>query len=267
MSNSVRVFVSSTWQDLQAEREAVEKVLHRMRDADFAGMEYFGSRPETPRDVSLAEVDLSDIYVGIFAYRYGSGITEDEYRRARQRKIPCLVYMKDETVPISPPHIERDPVKVKKLEALKDELKRNHTVSVFKTPDDLATKVVADLHNQLRSAPGSESVDSAQAGPKYQISIGNAQGVVIGDGTQVTQYFGSESKATSPRAAAAVSRQRRCEYLAESIKETLQLISRYEDERRLADDPKAEQYVGHEITKLRRRLQEYETDRKTLGCE
>lgn len=82
MIKSVRVFLSSTWQDLQPEREAVEKALHRMQDAAFLGMEYFGSRPDTPRDVSLAEVDRSDIYVGIFAQRYGSGITEAEYRRA-----------------------------------------------------------------------------------------------------------------------------------------------------------------------------------------
>lgn len=267
MIDSVRVFISSTWQDLQAERESVEAAILRMRDAAFAGMEYFGSRPETPRDASLVEVDRSDIYIGLLAHRYGSGITEDEYRRATQRKIPCLIYMKDDTVPIPPAHIERDPEKVKKLEALKDELKRNHTVSVFKTPDDLATKVVADLHNQLRSTAGSQSAGSFQEGSKYQISIGNAQGVVIGDGVQVTQHFGAESRAVSPHMAAAASQQRRCEDLAGSIQETLELIKQYEDQRRLADDPKAKRRAEREIKELRRQLQEYETERRTLACE
>jgi len=36
----VRVFVSSTWIDLQPEREAVERIIHRMRRLEFAGMEY-----------------------------------------------------------------------------------------------------------------------------------------------------------------------------------------------------------------------------------
>jgi hypothetical protein len=36
-----------------------------------------------------------------------------------------------------------------KLEALKEELKREHRVSTFKNPDDLAARVTADLHNWL----------------------------------------------------------------------------------------------------------------------
>ena len=31
----IRVFVSSTWLDLQPEREAVEKILHRMRTVEY----------------------------------------------------------------------------------------------------------------------------------------------------------------------------------------------------------------------------------------
>jgi hypothetical protein len=167
----IRIFVSSTWEDLQPEREAVEQALHRMRDTAFSGMEYFGSRPETPREVSLAEVDLSDVYVGIFACRYGFGITEAEYHQARKRDIPCLIYLKDESVPVPPAHIEREPAKIAKLEALKCELKAHHTVSTFKGPDHLATQVVTDLHNLLGSAPTVRREEPPQRGPKYQITI------------------------------------------------------------------------------------------------
>ena len=150
----VRVFVSSTWEDLQPERDAVEKALHRMREGAFAGMEYFGSRPKTPRKVSLDEVDRSDIYVGIFAHRYGSGITDAEYRRAWRRGIPCLIYLKDEGVRVLPEHIERDEAKVRKLGVLRRKLKKNHTCSVFGSPDNLATKVIADLHNEIPRLSG-----------------------------------------------------------------------------------------------------------------
>jgi len=124
-----RIFISSTWEDLQPEREAVEQALHRMQDTSFAGMEYFGSRPETPKEVSLAEVDRSDVYIGIFAHRYGSGITEAEYRRALERDIPCLIYFKDDSVPVPPAHIEREAEKIAKLEAVKREIKSYHTIS------------------------------------------------------------------------------------------------------------------------------------------
>jgi len=112
-------------------------------------MEYFGSRPETPKEVSLAEVDRSHVYIGIFAHRYGSGITEAEYHQARKRSIPCLIYFKDDSVPVPPGCIERDPEKAAKLEDLRRELKSHHTASFFKSPDHLATQIVADLHNLL----------------------------------------------------------------------------------------------------------------------
>jgi len=144
----VHVFISSTWLDLKPEREAVEAVLQRMRETQFAGMEYFGSRDEDTRSTSLAEVDSSQVYVGIFGGRYGSGITEAEYRRARERKLPCFIYAKDEGC-ITPDEREADADKTRRLMGLKDELRRNHTITIFGNPDDLAAKVTADLHRWL----------------------------------------------------------------------------------------------------------------------
>src|SRR5260370_38620924 len=66
MSKQPRIFLSSTWQDLQPEREAVEKALHRIQETNFAGMEYFAIRPETPEEVSLAEVDRGNFHVDRF---------------------------------------------------------------------------------------------------------------------------------------------------------------------------------------------------------
>ena len=198
IGKAVRVFVSSTWQDLQPERKAVEEALHRMQNTTFGGMEYFGSRPETPKEVSLKEVDQSDVYIGIFAHRYGSGITEAEYRRARELGIPCLIYVKDEDVPVLPSHLEREPDKSARLDALKRELKSHHTVSFFKNPDQLATQVVADLHNLFGNAPSLRKEKLLQPGPKYQINITDSQGVVIGDQSNVTQIITS-AKPTEQR--------------------------------------------------------------------
>ena len=144
-----KVFVSSTWLDLQPERKAVEQAIRRMREPDFNGMEYFGSRDDTPREVSLAEVDSSDVYVGIFAARYGSGITEEEYRRARARGLSCFIYIKAEAS-IRYNKVEKDAAQQARLEKLKAELRKSHVVTEFTGPADLATKVIADLHRWLR---------------------------------------------------------------------------------------------------------------------
>ena len=145
---TVHIFVSSTWLDLQPDRQAVETALQRMRETKFIGMEYFGSRDETTQRASLDEVDRSQVYVGIFGGRYGSGITEDEYRRARALDLPCFPYFKDEaTIPAT--GRESDPEKAARLEALKKDLRQAHTVTTFGNPDELAARVTADLHRWL----------------------------------------------------------------------------------------------------------------------
>lgn len=147
-SPTVQVFVSSTWRDLQPERKALENVAQRMREVKFVGMEYFGSRDETTEYASLDEVDRSHIYIGIFAGRYGSGITEAEYRRAQALGLPCLIYFKAESS-ITLDKAEKKQKPRSLLNKLKAELRQTHTVTEFASPEDLATKVTTDLYRWL----------------------------------------------------------------------------------------------------------------------
>lgn len=143
------VFVSSTWLDLRPEREAVERAVQRLRETKFVGMEHFGSRDSAPRAASLAEIDSSSVYVGIVASRYGSGITEAEYERARQNGLPCLVYFKD-PAKVPAEWRETEPAQLLKLDAFKRKLRANHlNAPDFNSPEDLAAKVTADLHRWL----------------------------------------------------------------------------------------------------------------------
>jgi hypothetical protein len=117
------VYVSSTWLDLEPERKAVEQAVQRLRETKFVGMEHFGSRDENTRRASLVEVERAaesgtrGAYVGIFAARYGSGITAEEYRRARSRGLRCLIYFKDDAT-IPDDSREKDPAKAARLDAL-----------------------------------------------------------------------------------------------------------------------------------------------------
>lgn len=140
---TISAFVSSTWLDLEPERTAVEQLIQRFHRVRFSGMEYFGSRSEDTRTVSLLEVERSELYIGIFGHRYGSGITEAEYRRARERRLPCLLYFKAGD---SRAHASDGAIT---LETLKTELRAAHTVTDFSSPSDLAAKLATDLHHWL----------------------------------------------------------------------------------------------------------------------
>lgn len=141
----LRIFVSSTWLDLQPERQALERAIQRIRETKFAGMEYFGSREETTLQVSLAELQKADVYVGVLGARYGSGITEAEYRKALDSKLPCFIYVKDKSA-IAPEWQDTDPERQRCLTAMEETVRRTHTISVFKTPDELAALFTADWH-------------------------------------------------------------------------------------------------------------------------
>lgn len=186
------IFVSSTWLDLQPERAAVERALNRFHEAKFIGMEYFGSRDETTHRASLDEVDRAQLYIGIFAGRYGSGITEAEYRRARERKLDCLIYFKAETS-IAPEFCKTDAASARRLTVFKEEL-RKHTATTFSSPEELAAEVTADVHRWLfdkflkqrldREAVGeifSSKVGEQKtgAGEAYRLQIGSPLGAAV----------------------------------------------------------------------------------------
>ena len=93
----LRVFVSSTLQELADERAASREAIQRLRLTPV--MFEMGARPHPPRDLYRAYLAQSDVFVGIYWRRYGwiaptetvSGL-EDEYLLAQQ--MPKLVYIK-----------------------------------------------------------------------------------------------------------------------------------------------------------------------------
>jgi len=69
------VFISSTYKDLKEHRREVWDALKHF-NVGVRGMEEFGARTAGALDTCLAEVEQSDVYVGIIAYRLGSIDTE-----------------------------------------------------------------------------------------------------------------------------------------------------------------------------------------------
>ena len=93
----LRVFVSSTIEELAAEREAAREAIERLRLTPV--LFELGARSLPPADVYRAYLDDSDVFVGIYGDRYGwvgpgmetSGL-EDEFRRSTSK--PRLIYVK-----------------------------------------------------------------------------------------------------------------------------------------------------------------------------
>lgn len=147
----VPIFVGSTYEDVKKYRTAVRETLHRL-ETIVRGMEYFGSKPGSPKEECLKAVRNCSVYVGIFAMRYGSideetgkSMTHIEYDEAQLLRLPTLIYLIDEDKqPVIPKFVDIGE-SARKLVDLKAELKRRFTVSFFTTPEDLAKRVSQDL--------------------------------------------------------------------------------------------------------------------------
>jgi Domain of unknown function (DUF4062) len=159
------VFVGSTFADLQLYRRAVRDALAQL-EAIVRGMEHFGSRPGRPVDECLRVVGSCQVYIGIFAMRYGSipdgydqSMTHLAYDEAQRLELPSLIYMIDEeNQPILPKHVETGPG-AEKLRELKEQLKKRHVVSSFTAPEDLRARILHDVPERLKEMGAEISSD------------------------------------------------------------------------------------------------------------
>jgi len=101
----LRVFVSSTLEELAPERAAAREAITQLRLIPV--MFEAGARPYPPRDLYTSYVAQSDIFIGIYWQRYGwvrpgeevSGL-EDEYQLGQGK--PSLFYVKRPAPDIEP---------------------------------------------------------------------------------------------------------------------------------------------------------------------
>ncbi len=149
------IFISSTFKDLATHRKAVWDLLEEF-DVSVRGMEEFGARKETPLETCIAEVEQSDIYVGVIAFRLGSvesgtgkSFTQLEYERAQSLSKETLIYLIDEeNALVAVKFIDRG-ITLEKLEAFKRTLRESHTVDTFVSEEDLVVKLRRDLKRHL----------------------------------------------------------------------------------------------------------------------
>ena len=155
----IRVFVSSRLGECETERTEARHVIDSLghQPVMFEGA---GARPHAPRSVYLHGLDESQIFVGIYREGYGyiadgmeiSGL-EDEYRYAKSRGIPQLLY------------VFRGGQMEPRLKALVDGFTRpDVTVSYFGDSSALSDRIRIDLIT-LVSEYFRRGTSSAQSSP------------------------------------------------------------------------------------------------------
>lgn len=158
-----QIFISSTYNDLINERQKVRDAILSLNHFPV-GMEVFGAANENQWEKIKKTLDTTDYYVLLLAFRYGSIIksgpdagmsyTEKEYHYAEERGIPILAFVLDENAPISKNRIDAN--HQEELERFKQEVMGKHLIDRWTTQDDLASKVISALSNEINteSRPG-----------------------------------------------------------------------------------------------------------------
>src|SRR5262249_5428523 len=135
----LRVFVSSTLEELADERAAVSRAVSTLRLTPVTFES--GARPHPPRELYRSYLEQSDIFIGLYWQRYGwvgpgmdiSGL-EDEFERSRS--LPRLLYIKR-------PAPDRDPRLTELLERIKGEAEASYRN--FRSARELGRLVRDDL--------------------------------------------------------------------------------------------------------------------------
>lgn len=160
--------ISSTAADLPEHRKQVVEAC--LRESVFPiGMEQLPARDASGIQASLEMVDRADIYIGIYAWRYGwvpdgsdISITEMEFNRAVERQArgelrEVLVFVMHEDHPTTRRDVEADATAQDKLAKLKARAGAGRVRKEFRSADDLRGLVVqalADVKRRLEQAAG-----------------------------------------------------------------------------------------------------------------
>lgn len=163
------IFVSSTYEDLKSYREQVRELITALGFIDIA-MEKWPPSSNPPKEEVKDALNRSDIYVGIFAWRYGSRLEdrdisyiEYEYRLAKQNKIPRLIFMTNPEKAWPPKFVDigSDGKSIRRLRA-EIEKDREITWKYFDTEMDLVRWLSAALFKLIASSDKFQILDSEQ---------------------------------------------------------------------------------------------------------
>ena len=158
MDRKHQVFVSSTYEDLQRERQEVMHVLLEL-DCIPSGMELFPAADEDQWSLIKGVIDDCDYYIVIIAGRYGSvgpdgaSYTEMEYRYAVENGKPVVAFLHENPGSIPSEHTEETEGGKAKLQAFRS-LVQQKMCKNWGTPHELGSVVARSLNQLRKKHPG-----------------------------------------------------------------------------------------------------------------
>lgn len=148
------IYVSSTFIDLRDHRKAVSMAIRRLGHVDLA-MEYYVAEHARPLDRCLRDAGSCDLYLGLFARRYGfcpaghdRSITELELRAAQAAEVDSLCFLLADDAAWPGEYVEQGPG-AEKLAALRAEISDRYLSGFFSTPNELAAIASASIVRNL----------------------------------------------------------------------------------------------------------------------
>lgn len=157
MEKRYQVFVSSTFQDLQDERQEVIQALLEL-DCIPAGMELFPAANDDQWSLIKKVIDDCDYYIVIIGGRYGSigpnGIsyTEMEYRYALDRSKPIIAFLHKDTGILPVNRCESTPDGKAKLENFRTFVQQK-MCRFWDSPVELGSQVSRSLIKLIKNNP------------------------------------------------------------------------------------------------------------------
>ena len=158
MDKRYQVFVSSTYADLQKERQKVTQTLMEM-DCIPAGMELFPAADDEQWKFIKRVIDDCDYYILIIGGRYGTltdeGIsyTEKEYDYAISIGLNVLAFVHEQPDEIAVGKSEIDPTLRHKLDQFRGKVATNRLVKSWRSASELPGLVAVSLQKTIEVYP------------------------------------------------------------------------------------------------------------------
>jgi len=152
-----QIFVSSTFRDLQEERQAVLNAILKLNQFP-AGMEIFPATNDPAWELIKKVINDSDYYILIIGGKYGSmdetGIsyTEKEYDFAESQNIPVLAFIHSEPESIAVGKSEMNSELREKLNSFKEKVSKHHC-NFWRTLEELKENVLTSLSQSIVMNP------------------------------------------------------------------------------------------------------------------
>ena len=153
-----QVFVGSTYDDLQEERQVVMQVLLEM-DCIPSGMELFPAADEDQWSLIKGVIDDCDYFIVIIAGRYGSmdndgvSFTQKEYLYAIESDKPVIAFLHGDPSLIPSGKTDNTDSGKKKLDQFRN-LVQKKMCKFWRNPDDLGSVVTRSLIQLQEKRPG-----------------------------------------------------------------------------------------------------------------